>query len=120
MLPATERGPVVRALPGRFSAFEWNGYSFTTPPGAAALSRSRAGLQSYRIDGVPGWGIQFHAEVTAGTLDSWLGSYSRDADARAAGVDPDRLAERNRRELTRWNELGRQLCRGFVETATAR
>jgi len=120
LLPGARGDPLLGSLPARFSAFEWHLYGFEPPPGAVELARTAVGSQAYRVDGAPAWGIQFHAEVTRATLGSWLGSYSRDADARAAGVDPERLAAQNEREVGRWNELGRVICRGFLDAAIAR
>jgi GMP synthase-like glutamine amidotransferase len=115
--PAAAGDPVVGAMPERFLAFQWHSYGSEPPRGATALARSDRGLQAYRLDGAPAWGVQFHAEVTPDTLAGWLGSYARDQDARDAGVDPQRLAAQNRREVGRWNELGRRLCRAFIEAA---
>lgn len=112
--------PVLGALPERFLAFEWHSYGSQLPPGARALSRNAAGLQAYRLDDAPGWGIQFHAEVDAAILGSWLDSYSRDQDAIEAGIDPAELRAVNEREVARWNALGRALCRAFLATGARR
>jgi GMP synthase (glutamine-hydrolysing) len=107
--------PLLGGLPRRLLAFEWHGYRFGRPPGAVELARGAAGLQAFKLGAVPAWGIQFHAEATAATLADWL---AKDAEeARAAGVDLERLAEQNRREITRWNDVGRQIGRGLVRYA---
>jgi GMP synthase-like glutamine amidotransferase len=120
LAPAAQDDPVFGDLPRRFLAFQWHSYGFDRPPGGVELARGDAGLQAYRVGDAPAWGIQFHAEVSGAILASWLESYSGDDDARAAGVEPERLAEQNEREIARWNELGRRLCNAFIQTAASR
>jgi GMP synthase-like glutamine amidotransferase len=107
-----EDDPVLGALPRRFLALEWHSYGTLTPaPGSVELARNDAGLQAFRLDGAPVWGIQFHAEADAPTLAAWI------EDDGGKSVDADALAERSRRELGRWNQLGRELARAFIEAA---
>ena len=101
--------PVLGVLPRRFRALEWHGYSAELPPGAAELARNDAGLQAFRLAGLPAWGIQFHAEATAATLAGWIAQ----EDEPPAG-----FADDDGREIGRWNELGRRLCRAFLASAT--
>jgi GMP synthase (glutamine-hydrolysing) len=117
--------PLLGRLPGRFEGFEWHSYEFTLPPGATPLARSEVCLQAYRIDaagdsGVPSWGIQFHAEVTAETLGHWLDDYRADSDALRIRIDAERIREESRARIVEWNELGRGICSRFLEVATAR
>jgi GMP synthase-like glutamine amidotransferase len=114
-LPGSDGDPVIGALPRRFLAFEWHSYGAATPPGAVELARNARGLQAFRLDGAPAWGIQFHAEVDAPTLAGWV-----ENDARDEGVDPDELTRRSRGELERWNALGRTLCGAFIAAAADR
>jgi GMP synthase-like glutamine amidotransferase len=102
--------PVLGALPGRFRALEWHGYRFETPPGAIELARNDVGVQAFRLTDRPVWGIQFHAEVTRSGLQKWIDDED-DPDPALAGSD---------REIERWNELGRGLCRAFLREAATR
>jgi GMP synthase-like glutamine amidotransferase len=102
--------PVLGVMPPRFRALEWHGYHAELPPGATALARNDAGLQAFRLDGTPVWGIQFHAEATGATLDDWI-ALEKETPAGFAGD--------NSAELARWNELGRRLCRAFLGEAGA-
>ena len=109
LLPEGERDPVVGALPRRFRALQWHGYGFKTAPDAVELARGGAGLQAFRVGELPVWGIQFHAEVTAASIASWM---SQNPD-----VATDEFAAQNEREIDRWNALGRRLCAAFIQAA---
>ena len=114
--PAAANDPLLAAAPARFDAFGWHSYAFELPPDAVALARSAAGLQAYRV-GARAWGLQFHAEVTATTIEGWLSDYGRQEDARAAGLDPEAVRRRSEREIRRWNAFGRSLCERFLLAA---
>jgi GMP synthase-like glutamine amidotransferase len=100
--------PLLGELPVRFRALEWHGYHAELPPGAVALARNGAGLQAFRLAHEPVWGIQFHAEATAGTLAHWI-AQEPDPPPGFAGGSSD--------EIERWNELGRRLCQAFLREA---
>jgi GMP synthase (glutamine-hydrolysing) len=107
--------PLLGPVPQRFHAFQWHGYGFATPPGATELARGASGPQAFRLAGVPAWGIQFHAEVDSATVEGWLAEYGSNEEARAAGVDPARLAAQTARQIERWNAFGRALCGRFID-----
>jgi GMP synthase (glutamine-hydrolysing) len=123
--PGADGDPLVGPLPDRFEGFEWHSYEFTLPPGATPLAGSEVCLQAYRIDaagdsGVPSWGIQFHAEVTAEIVGHWLDDYRADPDALRIRIDPERIREESRGRIAAWNELGRGICSRFLELAATR
>src|SRR3954447_843060 len=61
LTPPAADDPLLAALPQRLLAFEWHEYgALTRPPGTVELARNDAGLQAFRLDGAPVWGIQFH------------------------------------------------------------
>jgi GMP synthase (glutamine-hydrolysing) len=68
--------------------------------------------QAFRL-GEAAWGIQFHAEVTLETIQSWLA----DKDELPGGPDRDELLAECESQIGKWNELGRGLCGAFVEVA---
>ncbi len=117
--PGAGEDPVLSGLPERFSSFQWHSYEAVPPQDATVLARSRLALQAYRL-GRSAWGIQFHAEVSARTLESWIANYGTDPDAVAIGVDPDRLRAESRPAIEGWNELGRGLARRFLAVAERR
>jgi GMP synthase (glutamine-hydrolysing) len=104
--------PVLGALPHEFLALEWHHYgAASAPPGSVELATGDAGLQAFRVDGAPAWGIQFHAEVDAATLERWTREDDREF------TDPAALRASTAMELDRWNQLGRRLAGAFIEAA---
>ena len=100
--------PVLDALPDRFDAFQWHHYTYELPAGATELARSEVSNQAFRLGRAVG--IQFHAEVTQGIVESWLAEDPGDV------TDSDALRLETASRIERWNELGRGLCRRFLET----
>ena len=100
--------PVLSALPGRFDAFQWHHYTYGIPDGAEELARSTVCTQAFRLGSAVG--IQFHAEVTGGMIESWLREGSDEV------ADPERLRTETAARIAGWNELGRGLCAAFLRT----
>jgi GMP synthase (glutamine-hydrolysing) len=118
----TEAGrddPLLGPLAPAFEAFQWHSYEFPLPPGAVALARSDVSLQACRI-GEVAWAIQFHPEVSAADALHWTEDYESDADAVRIGVDPTVLAIETEAKIGAFNELGRNLCRRWLDVAAAR
>jgi GMP synthase (glutamine-hydrolysing) len=105
---AAREDPVFAGLPERFDSFQWHYYTYELPAGAVELARSETCTQAFRL-GDRAWGIQFHAEVTAPQVESWIN------EAPEAG--PADLAEQTRARIGEWSELGRGLCGAFLELA---
>ena len=112
LTPEAEDDPVLGSLPRRFTAFQWHYYTYDVPAGAVELARSRMCTQAFRL-GRAAWGVQFHPEVTAAQIASWLADEQDPppAESSIAAETPERIAE--------WNELGRRLCGAFVDAAAA-
>jgi GMP synthase-like glutamine amidotransferase len=92
-------------------AFEWHRYGFDEPPpGATELARNDVGCQAFRLGAA--YAIQFHAEVDEPTVMGWIRDYGP-----GVGADAEALAAQTKREIARWNEYGRDLCRRFLATA---
>ena len=106
-------------LPARFESFQWHSYELLAPPEAVALARSSAYLQAFRLRATPWWGIQFHAEVTDETIAGWIEDYRSDEDAVRADVDWAAVLTTTRRQIDRWNELGTEICRRFLDHVAA-
>jgi GMP synthase (glutamine-hydrolysing) len=108
----TESGsadPVGASLPQRFDAFQWHHYTHDLPEGAVELARSPVCTQAFRLGRA--WGVQFHPEVRAEQVESWLAEDPEDvADAAA-------LRAATRERIADWNELGRRLCSAFLRAA---
>jgi len=116
LVPEAGADPVLGGLPARFTGFQWHSYEAVPPRGMVELARSTRALQAYRV-GDWAWGIQFHAEVDASSLESWIAGYGADPDAVASGLDPHRLRDETKPLLGAWNELGRALCARFLDVA---
>ena len=56
--------------------------------------------------------MQFHPEVTAAQVASWLAS-----DGANEGVDVDAVASETAERIAGWNDLGTRLCRAFLAQA---
>ena len=107
----TEAGasdPVTSVLPSRFDAFQWHHYTHDLPDGAVELAHSPVCLQAYRLGRA--WGVQFHPEVRAGQIESWLAEDPDDV------ADPAALRADTHSRIAVWNELGRRLCAAFLNT----
>ena len=100
-------------LPERFLAFEWHRYGFeSAPPGATEIARNDIGCQAFQLGNAVA--IQFHAEVDEPTVTGWIRDYGPEV-----GVDAEGLAAETEREIARWNEFGRELCRRFLAQTTS-
>jgi GMP synthase-like glutamine amidotransferase len=102
---------VLGSLPPRFEAFQWHFYTHGLPAGAVELARSRVCTQAFRL-GEFAWGVQFHPEVTAEQIESWIAE-----DADELPVSREDFTAETRRRIADWNELGRTLCANFLEVA---
>ncbi len=109
--------PLMAPFAAPFTSFQWHSYEAVPPAGSEVLARSARCLQAYRLAGLPAWGIQFHAEVTASNLEHWIRNYGSDPDAVAIGLDPDALLGESRRAIEAWNEVGRGVCERFLDAA---
>lgn len=116
---AAKRDPVLAGLPDRFEALEWHSYESPLPPGGVALAQSDTCLQAYRL-GDSAWGVQFHAEVTLESFESWIDFYGADPDAIRAGISPVELRRKTRARITDWNRIGYDLCTRFLMVAAGR
>ena len=99
---------VASALPSCFDAFQWHHYTHDLPAGAVELARSDVCLQAYRLGNA--WGVQFHPEVRAEQVESWLAEDPEDV------ADPVALRAATRERIAGWNDLGRRLCAAFLNT----
>ena len=102
--------PVLGSLPPLFEALQWHHYTYGLPAGAVELARSPACTQAFRL-GDACWGVQFHPEVTAAQLESWI------VDASDPPPNPGGLRAETPRKIDDWNELGRTLCTAFLDAA---
>jgi GMP synthase (glutamine-hydrolysing) len=117
--PEGSADPLVGPLAPAFEVFQWHSYEAPLPPGAVALAHSGVCLQAFRLDGLPAWGLQFHAEVTARDLGFWLDEWQSDPDAVASGQDPEQIRADSEARIAAQNDLGRELAGRFLAAARA-
>ena len=108
--------PLLGPLAPSFEAFQWHSFECLPPPGAVELATSAVCTQAFRI-GERAWGLQFHPEVSRADALHWIDDYRSDPDAIRIGIDPVALRAETEPKLEAWNELGREICRRFVELA---
>jgi GMP synthase-like glutamine amidotransferase len=111
-----EDDPLLEALAPGFEAFQWHSYEFPLPPGAAPLARSEVCLQAVRL-GERAWALQFHPEVSRADALHWVDDYRSDPDAAGIGIDPAVLGPETEAKIGPFNDLGRDLCRRWLQTA---
>jgi GMP synthase (glutamine-hydrolysing) len=100
--------PLIGRLPERFDAFQWHYYTYDVPAGAVELARGPACTQAFRL-GEGAWGVQFHPEVTFDQVEDWL------QDDEPLPVAREEFVAQTRERIGAWNDLGRDLCHGFVD-----
>jgi GMP synthase (glutamine-hydrolysing) len=111
---AGEADPVLGGLPRTTSVFQWHHYAFELPPGATALADSAVCLQAFRLDGLPAWGIQFHAEVTEAMLSAWI-----EEDPDDLPMTAEELRAESQARIEESNRYGRALADAFLREAAA-
>jgi GMP synthase-like glutamine amidotransferase len=115
VLPAAASDPVLGRAGTDGRVYQWHMDAFGLPDGATLLARSTdAPVQAFRHRSA--WGVQFHPEVDAPLLRSWMVSFP-DA-ARDAGLDEAALrAEAARREQAPYASFAARLIDGFIRFA---
>jgi GMP synthase-like glutamine amidotransferase len=108
--------PLLGPLAPGFEAFHRHSYEFPLPPGAVPLARSEVCLQGARL-GERAWALQFHPEVSRADALHWVEDYRSDPDAIRIGVDPAVLGPETEEKIGAFNDLGRDLCRRWLEVS---
>ena len=108
MEPEAANDPVLRALGSRPYVFQFHYDTFDEPETGSILGRTGALNQVVRV-GEKAWGVQFHLEVNAGAIYSWIATYGD--EMRAKGTDLEALADET---AERWRTY-RDLARGSGE-----
>jgi GMP synthase-like glutamine amidotransferase len=108
--------PLLEPLAPAFEAFQWHSYEFPLPPGAVPLARSQVCLQAARL-GERAWALQFHPEVSRADALHWVEDHRGDPDAVRIGIDPALLSPETEAKIDACNDLGRGLCRRWLEVS---
>ncbi|MBI4715723.1 MAG: type 1 glutamine amidotransferase [Nitrospirae bacterium] len=88
---AAEKDPVFSALPRELTVFQWHGDTFDIPSGGVRLAGStRFTHQAFRLSRRV-YGLQFHLEVTAEMIDSWILENREELKTLEGSLDPERM-----------------------------
>ena len=110
--------PLMAALPAGARGLQWNEDGFDTPPGAVEIVRRTApSCQAFRF-GDRAWGVQFHPDIDAPTLDQWYATWS--ALPAEAGVPVHVARAADAEHLARHRDAGEALFRAFVDVVRRR
>lgn len=75
---AGRKDPLFKALPSELAVFQWHEDTFDIPTGGALLAVSQTCKnQAFRY-GKNAYGLQFHLEVTADMIKSWIDEYVKE------------------------------------------
>ena len=105
----------------RQTVFQWHGDTFDLPAGAVLLARSELfPCQAFRL-GRYAWALQFHVEVTAEIIASWLDEPGMKAELAATdGVDARAILAGVSETLPRMLRFGQRMLRPFVQLCAER
>jgi GMP synthase (glutamine-hydrolysing) len=103
------------------TVFQWHGDTFDLPKGAQRLARSElCENQAFRY-GRAAYGLQFHLEVTAEIIESWLCEGGNCGElAGLSYIDPVAIRRETPEKLPEMQRLGRVVFDRFVEMCKGR
>ncbi|HWE11358.1 MAG TPA: type 1 glutamine amidotransferase [Solirubrobacteraceae bacterium] len=113
---AADDDPLFAGQPRVFEVFQWHSYACELPPGAVALARNDVCLQSFRV-GPCAWGVQWHPEVTGGSVAVWARRHRPAPGGVPVPIDLARLDMTISERMDATNADGRALCARFLATA---
>ncbi|MCB2102004.1 MAG: glutamine amidotransferase [Rhodobacterales bacterium] len=94
----------------------WHGDTFDLPPGAVHLARTAlVEHQAYAV-GTAALGLQFHPEVPAAAIESWLVGHANEIAA-TTGVDPVTLRADTARHAAACAARGRRFLNAWLDGA---
>jgi GMP synthase (glutamine-hydrolysing) len=108
--------PLFADCPANPVVFQWHGDTFDLPPGATHLAQSTACRhQAFRV-GRCAWGLQFHVEVTADMIETWLAEPGNCCELAGLDyIDADRIRGETPRFMPALADVASRVLRPFVE-----
>jgi len=107
--------PLLNGTGSPFVAFEWHYQSCKLPPFGQLVAGELDRPQAFRTGG-RAWGTQFHPEVDAAVIESWIVDEEKDLERRAPGL-PAKLRVETPRRLGPNEVFCRRLTRNFLLTS---
>lgn len=115
LTPAAAEDSLFAGCPPRPIVFQWHGDTFDLPPEAVLLATSPlCRHQAFRI-GRRAYGLQFHIEMTAELIDTWLAHPENDAELAALRyIDSQHIRRQTPAMLPRLQAVGSEVLRRFA------
>ncbi len=115
LTPPAAEDPLFAGCPVRPTVFQWHGDTFDLPPGATLLATAPlCRHQAFRVD-PHAYGLQFHIEMTAELIESWLAHPENDAELAALPyIDPDHIRQQTPVMLPRLEAVGSEVLGRFA------
>jgi len=112
---------LLAAAPPEPTVFQWHGDTYELPPGGVQLARGkRVEQQAFRV-GRTAYGLQFHLEMTADLLESWLTEPSMCAELAAhPGGDTETLRRQAAHRMAEMQQFAGPVLAGFAGLCAAR
>ena len=103
------KDPLFKGLDARIEVYQWHGDMAVVPEGGVHLARSgQCPMQAFRV-GQNAYGLQFHAEITAKSIDAWSMDYAPEKqDERQAMLARYKVVEKD------FMRRGEILCVNFL------
>lgn len=120
LTPAARDDWLFAECPPRPTVFQWHGDTFDLPAGAVLLATGPlCRHQAFRV-GSRAYGLQFHIEMTAELIDSWLDHPENDAElASLPYIDPQQIRRQTPVMLPRLEAVGTEVLRRFATLCAA-
>jgi GMP synthase (glutamine-hydrolysing) len=99
----------------QFKVFQWHGDTYTLPPKTEILAYSDLYPQAFRFGTV--YGLQFHLEVTAEMISSWIEEYKKEISDERLSIerilprDDDEIQDLERKCELVWSNFSRIISR---------
>jgi len=106
---------LLAACPRQMTVFQWHGDTFALPGGAVPLARGReCENQAFRY-GERVYAFQFHLEVTAGMIETWLSEPENCRELAESGTaGADEIRRLTPRHLPAMLQVGAEVFRRFA------
>jgi GMP synthase-like glutamine amidotransferase len=109
--------PLLQGFPSPLTTFQWHGAEVKTlPADAVVLAETDAcAIQAFRW-GPCAYGFQFHAEITAETVDDWgrIPAYKQSLEAALGAGASERLAVETLKLLPQFNRTAKTVSDRFL------